>query len=108
MRRRRAIGDAFQEMYSRLGRQSLQILERKTQRPIHQAVNEQTVLRRIDIRRHRMAGYKMQWRRRDDPDRILNWAQFFRREWARWIVRLSKGRFKSGALAVIIIIRWMH
>src|SRR5712691_4142948 len=67
-----AVPVAFHEMNLRHRRQSFQIFQRKNQRTIDHAVDQQAMLSRIDVRRFVPVGNDvMQWRRSDHANRIL-------------------------------------
>src|ERR1700739_1551328 len=70
---RAAVGVAFHEMETRNGRKALQFIEAEDQRTIYHAVNEQPMLRRIDVPwLVSVRNREMQRSRRDHPQLVLN------------------------------------
>ena len=66
------IGDAFQKVYARYGRQLLQFIHGEYQRPLHHAVDHEAVRAGVDIRRSGIASKNIvESRWSDDAGRIL-------------------------------------
>ena len=68
-----AIGIALEEMSSGYRRQAIDVLHGENHRTVHHAVNQETMLLGVDVRRRVTVGIVVMERgRRDDPDQILN------------------------------------
>src|SRR5262249_22654113 len=66
-----AVADALHETNPRFGRHALQFVQRKTQRTIHHAVNQEAILQGIGVRRDGVVSHEVERAGCDDSLYIL-------------------------------------
>src|SRR6185312_3713856 len=105
MSRFRAVSNALQKMHAGYGRETLYLVHGEYQRPVHHAVNHETMLPGIDLRNKgaSVGGHIMERGRRDHPYRILKRSNHMKHQpkgIGRWssLGGLAERGHEAGAL----------